>query len=127
MRAVDTNVLVRLFVGDNEEQTRLAEAFVGGGAWVSHLALVETVWVLESAYGLSRAETADLVASLLTHKDLVLQESEIISAALVKVRQFPSLGFSDCMILEIARRAGHYPLGTFDRNLSRKTDAQLIT
>jgi predicted nucleic acid-binding protein len=31
----------------------------------------------------------------------------------------PTLGFSDCLILEIARKAGNLPLGTFDRALGR--------
>jgi predicted nucleic-acid-binding protein len=33
MRAIDTNVLVRLVVGDDLEQVRLAESFVKTGAW----------------------------------------------------------------------------------------------
>jgi hypothetical protein len=42
----------------------------------------------------------------------------------------PALGFSDCLILEIARKAGHLPLGTFDRDRSKlkyadKTDAEI--
>ena len=31
----------------------------------------------------------------------------------------PALGFSDCLVLEVARKAGHLPLGTFDRRLAR--------
>ena len=46
MRAVDTNVLVRLLARDDAKQATAAEAFVNPGAWVSHLVLVETVWVL---------------------------------------------------------------------------------
>jgi predicted nucleic acid-binding protein len=29
------------------------------------------------------------------------------------------LGFSDCLVLETARKAGHLPLGTFDRDLAK--------
>jgi predicted nucleic-acid-binding protein len=53
MRAVDTNVIVRLIVRDDPQQTAAAEHFVEKGAWVSNLALAETVWVLDSVYGLS--------------------------------------------------------------------------
>ncbi len=42
MRAVDTNVLVRLLARDDPKQVAAAEAFVSPGAWISHLALVET-------------------------------------------------------------------------------------
>jgi len=44
MRAIDTNVLVRLAARDDAKQVAAAEAFVARGAWVSHLVLVEAVW-----------------------------------------------------------------------------------
>ncbi|MFP5284626.1 MAG: PIN domain-containing protein, partial [Thermoanaerobaculia bacterium] len=50
MRAVDTNVLVRLITRDDDKQTAAAEAFVASGAWVPQLALVEAMWVLASIY-----------------------------------------------------------------------------
>ena len=50
MRAVDTNVLVRLVTGDDARQTEAAEQFVAPGAWVSLLALAETALVLDSVY-----------------------------------------------------------------------------
>jgi predicted nucleic-acid-binding protein len=56
---------------------------------------------------------------LLNHRDLVLQEAEVVHAALELFRVKPILGFSDCLILESARKAGHLPLGTFDRNLAK--------
>jgi predicted nucleic-acid-binding protein len=54
MRAVDTNVLVRLLVRDHSRQLRAAEAFVAKGAWVPHAVLIETLWVLDSAYDRTR-------------------------------------------------------------------------
>ena len=50
MRAVDTNILVRLVVRDDPAQVRAAEEFIAGGAWVSHLVLAETAWVLDAVY-----------------------------------------------------------------------------
>ena len=119
MRAVDTNVLVRLTARDDERQTAAAEAFIVGGAWVSHLVLVEAMWVLGSAYDLPPARIAKAVEILLAHRDLALQEPEVVAAALDRFRERPKLGFSDCLILEVARRAGHLPLGTFDRDLAK--------
>jgi uncharacterized protein with PIN domain len=52
MRAVDTKVLVRLIARDEQHQAATAEAFVATGAWVSHLVLAETVWVLDAVHGL---------------------------------------------------------------------------
>jgi predicted nucleic-acid-binding protein len=119
MRAVDTNVLVRLVTRDDQKQVAAAEVFVSKGAWVSLLVLAETSWVLSAAYELCDAEIATAIEMLLSHEHLTLQDSEIVEAALKNYRSRPALGFSDCLVLEIARKAGHQPLGTFDRNLSK--------
>lgn len=126
MRAVDTNVLVRLVARDDAEQVRSAEAFVDKGAWISHLVLAETTWVLSAAYELDAAKIAIAVDMLLNHKSLTLQDPDVITAALEHYRHKPKLGFSDCLILEIARKAGHVPLGTFDRGLSRLEGAERL-
>ena len=119
MRAVDTKVLVRLITRDDEKQVLSAEAFVAKGAWVSHLVLAELTWVLSAAYDLGHGDISTAIDMLLTHENLTLQDADVVSAALVHYRRRPALGFSDCLVLEIARKAGHMPLGTFDRNLSR--------
>jgi predicted nucleic-acid-binding protein len=109
MRAVDTNVVIRLLTRDDPRQTARAEAFVSKGAWVSHIVLVEVVWVLDSVFDL-------------THKQL----AEVVTAALARFRRRPKLGFSDCMVLESARKAGHVPLATFDKELSRLDDVERL-
>ena len=118
MRAVDTNVLVRLVTRDDLRQTAAAEAFVATGAWVPILALAEASWVLTALYGLKASAIATAVDMMLNHKELTLQEPEVVASALLRFRKRPALGFSDCLMLEIARKAGHLPLGTFDRGLS---------
>jgi predicted nucleic-acid-binding protein len=124
MRAVDTNVLVRLVTRDDRKQVAAAEAFVSKGAWVSTLVLMEATWVLTAVYELTHAEIATAIDMLLHHRDLTLQESDSVAAALEQYRNRPALGFSDCLILETARKAGHLPLGTFDRNLSKLDGAE---
>jgi hypothetical protein len=61
---------------------------------------------------------------LLNHRDLVLSNAETVIVALELFRVKPTrvkpiLGFSECLMLQVARKAGHLPLGTFDRNLSK--------
>ena len=126
MRAVDTNVLVRLLAQDDAAQVAAARQWVQEGVWVSTLALAEVVWVLSVVYDRSPAEIASAVQTLLNHRDLTLQDSDVVAAALVKFRERPSVGFSDCLLLELARKAGHLPLGTFDRNLSKLPGAQKL-
>ncbi len=126
MRAVDTNLLVRLVVRDDADQANAAEAFVSKGAWVSHLVLAETLWVLDAVYHRSPAQIASAVERLLNHKELTLQDTDAVALALDHFRSRPSLGFSDCLVLEIARKAGHLPLATFDRNLARLDGAHRL-
>lgn len=126
MRAVDTNVLVRLIARDDERQLAAAEAFVSSGAWVSHLAIVETTWVLVSVYERDPAAVATAVEMLLSHEHLTVQDGEVVSAALAQFRSHPKTGFSDCLMLEVARKAGHLPFGTFDRRLGRLDGALRI-
>ena len=126
MRAVDTNGLVRLLARDHARQTDAAEAFIASGAWVSHLVLAETIWVLDSVYGLGPAQLASAVELLLEHRDLAIQDADVVARALGQFRGRPALGFSDCLVLEIARQAGHLPLGTLDRELSRLAGAERI-
>jgi len=126
MRAIDTNVLVGLIVRDDPEQVRPAEAFVTSGAWVSHLVLAETMWVLDAVYERSAGQIASALDLLLNHKDLSLQDADVVGSALERFKKRPALGFSDCLTLEIARKAGHLPLGTFDRDLARLDGAQRL-
>jgi predicted nucleic-acid-binding protein len=58
MRAVDTNVLVRLISRDDPRQAASADAFIAKGAWVSLLALTEAVWVLAAVYQRNAANLA---------------------------------------------------------------------
>lgn len=126
MRAVDTNLLVRLIVRDDPAQVAAAEAFVAGGAWVSHLVLAETIWVLDAVHERSAAQLAAAIEMLLNHEQLSIQDAEVVSQALARFRSRPALGFSDCLVLEIARKAGHLPLGTFDRGLAKLEGAQRL-
>jgi predicted nucleic-acid-binding protein len=126
VRAVDTNVLVRLVTRDDAKQVSAAETFVAKGAWVPHLALAEATWVLAAVYDLDATEIATAVEMLLNHRELTLQDSAAVAAALAHYRRRPALGFSDCLILEVARKAGHLPLGTFDRGLSKLDGAERV-
>jgi predicted nucleic-acid-binding protein len=119
MRAVDTNVLVRLLTRDDAKEVAAAEAFVARGAWVPHLALTEATWVLTSVYGRGPREIATAVEMLLNHQHLTLQDSDAVASAVASFRKRPALGFSDCLVLEVARKAGHLPLGTLDRDFSK--------
>jgi len=125
MRAIDTNVLVRLLARDDARQVATAARWVEGGVWVSLLALAEAVWVLSAVYECSPVEIASAVETLLNHKDLTLQDSDIVGAALVQFRATGGKFFR----LSASRNGAEswtFPLGTFDRDLSKLNGAQRL-
>jgi predicted nucleic-acid-binding protein len=92
MRAVETNVLVRLITRDDSRQAAAADAFIEQGAWVSVSALTEAVWVLAAVYERSPANLP-LLEMLLNHRDLTVQDPDVVTAALDLFRSTPSLCF----------------------------------
>jgi predicted nucleic-acid-binding protein len=126
MRSVDTNVLIRVLARDDPDQAAAAETFISSGAWISHLVLVEATWVLTAVYDRSPSALSAAIDRLLDHQYFVLQDPDVVRAALEVFRKRPSLGFSDCLLLEVARKAGHLPLGSFDRALARLDGAERV-
>lgn len=63
---------------------------------------------------------------LLAHESLVLQDAETVKAALEQFQLKPALGFSDCLALEITRKAGHLPMGAFDKALANLAGTQKL-
>lgn len=127
MRAVDTNVLVRLITRDDPRQATAADAFAAKGAWVPYLAVAEATWLLAAVYDRDRSAIATAVDMLLNHEQLTVQDSETVAAALAQFRQHRGVDFSDCLMVEVARKAGHTPLGTFGRALGRADGAHRLT
>jgi len=126
MLAIDTNVLVRIATRDDAAQVASADSFIEPGAWVSILALAEAVWVLRTKYQRSPVGLVEAIEMFLQHESLVLEHSDAVAAALDLFRSRPKLGFSDCLMLELARKAGHLPFGTFDRGLGSVAGAQKL-
>jgi predicted nucleic-acid-binding protein len=127
VRSVDTNVLVRLLARDDAKQVAAAEAFVARGAWVPHVVLAETTCVLTSVYDRGPEDIATAIEMLLNHEHLTVQDSDTVTAAVARFRRRPAVGFSDCLGVEIARKAGHLPMGTFDRDFAKFDDVERLS
>lgn len=82
--------------------------------------------VLTSVYELHAPALATAVDMLLNHRDLTVQDADVVAAALQLFRKKPAVNFSDCLVLEVARKAGHLPLATFDRDLAKLDGAQRL-
>jgi predicted nucleic-acid-binding protein len=121
MKAVDTNVLVRLLVQDDEAQYRTALAFFealdsGSPARVDTVVLCELVWVLRSAYEYTREDVAEVIERILSTEQLEVDDPESAWLALEDFRATKA-DFADCLIGQRARRAGCHATVTFDARL----------
>ena len=82
--------------------------------------------MLAAVYDRTPGDIAVAVEMLLNHQHLTVQDGDVVANALELFRRRPSVGFSDCLILEVTRKAGHLPLGTFDRSLARLPGAERL-
>jgi len=119
-------VLVRLIARDDQKQLETAQEFVSKGVWISHVVLAETSWVLESVFKFSSDKITVAIAALLNHAQVTIQDADVVEAALENFRRRPAVSFSDSLIVEIARKSGHLPVGTFDRELSKLDGTQRL-
>jgi predicted nucleic-acid-binding protein len=69
---------------------------------------------------------ATAVEMLINHQHLTIQDGDVVTAALEHYRRLPRLDFSDCLVVEIARKVGHLPVATFDRRLAKLDGVQKI-
>ena len=65
--------------------------------------------------------------SILNHQQLTLQDPETVTAAIERFRAAPKIGFSDCLVLDVALKAEHRPLGNFDRQLGKSEGAERLS
>jgi predicted nucleic-acid-binding protein len=98
---------------------RAGLAVVWGRRRIGKTRLLLEWWVLDSVYDLGPSEIWTAVDMLLNYASLTVQDSDVVIAALVHFGAKPALGFSDCLMLEAARKAGHLSMGTFDLRLGK--------
>ena len=130
MAAFDTNVIVRVLVGDDPAQTRKAErAFAshaaGEGVFVSLVVVAEVFWVLSAAYEWDRATIHAQISRLCRTQGVVLEELELVQAALDEYSGGKA-ELADCLILGKARSSAGGALITFDKKLARHSNVSLL-
>lgn len=122
MIGLDTNVLVRYLVEDDEEQSNRAVAFIestadrGDRLFLAHLVLCELVWVLEVAYGRSREDIVRALTAILRTAQFVVDDPDVAHRALARFED-GAADFADYVIAELAGAAGCQRIATFDDEL----------
>jgi predicted nucleic-acid-binding protein len=124
MKALDTNVLVRLLVRDDERQAQRARQLLLRAQeaetplLVTDAVVLEVIWVLGSAYAFPRDEILDALELLADFPALRLQSHDVVRQ-LVRVGRSTRLDLADLLIGLAARNEGCESTLTFDRRLAR--------
>jgi predicted nucleic-acid-binding protein len=119
MLGVDTNVLVRYLIRDDQSQYEKARRLIdrevskGEPVLVSMLVLLETEWVLRSRYELAKAEIVRAFSALLDTVDLTFEDEPSVEHAVYSWKD-SAADFADCLIEARSRRLGCRATATFD-------------
>ena len=124
MIGLDTNVLIRYLAQDDKVQspkaTKLIEERLTGQdpGFVSIVAMTETAWVLERAYGLADADIAAAIERILQAEVLVVEGEQEVFAAMIALKEGRG-SFADALIGALGAKAGCARTLTFDRKALR--------
>lgn len=130
MIGLDTNVIVRYVMQDDPKQSKLATVLMErltaeSPGFVSLVCVVELVWVLESAYTLSRNQVTEALTNLITIDVLKIERLPVVAAA-VRAFKAGKADFADCLIERLSAHAGCEKTMTFDRNAARSANMLLV-
>lgn len=130
MTGLDTNVIVRFLVQDDPEQSaaagRLFDTFtVDSPGFVSAIAIVELVWVLQSCYQAGRDDVQSAIEGLLRSRELIVERAEVIWQSL-RLFTKGSADFADCVIERCGQAAGCDHTMTFDQKAAKATGMKLL-
>lgn len=131
MIALDTNVLVRLLVRDDEAQfAKVAQLFDDhadepASLWVSEVVLSEVTWVLGRTYGFDRASVALALRAMTVNATLALESAQEVRQALALFEQGPA-DFPDCLLAVQAAARGAVSVVTFDRRMRHLPGVRLL-
>ena len=130
MQAFDTNVVVRILLGDDPQQAALAaqqwlEALQTGGIFLPAVVIVETVWVLSRTAKLDQERILSELHRLSNMEGVCLENEAVVKRA-IELYANSAADFADCLVLETARHNNALPVHTFDRRFSLYPDVSLI-
>jgi predicted nucleic-acid-binding protein len=129
--SLDTSVLVRFLVSDDEVQASRARSLMRRAAnrdeqlLVTVVVVCELVWVLESGYAFAKAEIATTIHALLRARQLRFQHGDEIERALGSYEKGRG-DFSDYVIRELSRVEGAIAVATFDKKLVSETGFERV-
>ena len=114
MRAIDTNILVRYLMQDDERQALAATALLAEPCLIAHTVLLETAWVLSSVFGVDRAALAATLADLVELPSVSVADPDLVDWAFARFAA--GADFADMLHLIASRQADRFT--SFDRRLA---------
>ena len=131
MPALDTNILVRYVVRDDDGQLAAARRLIrrcvdqGQTLFVPVTVALELEWVLRANFGYPKNDTMDVLSSLLSAAELTFQSERALEVALHLYRE-GSADFADCVHIALAAQAQQLPMWTFDKRAGQISGAQTL-
>ncbi len=117
MRAVDTNLVVRLLTRDDEDQFQAAKRLFGeGNVFVGSTVILECEWVLRSGYKYGSNKIVQTLTELAGLPEVTLEEPLAVAQALKWLDS--GMDFADA--LHLARSQHCEAFVSFDRTLARR-------
>lgn len=128
MIGLDTNLLVRYLVQDDQAQSRLATKYIESGDlfFINLIVLCELSWVLQSCYEIEKKRLHEVFEKILSTKQFVVQNSHLVWNAL-HIYQLASVDFSDCLIGQINQAAECSVTLSFDKSLKNLNQFRILT
>jgi len=131
MPALDTNVLIRYLVQDDEPQLAAAKRLIrkcvaeGQTLLVPVTVALEVEWVLRASFAYGKDEVVEALSSLLSAAELSFESEQALEVALQLYRN-GAADFADCLHIALVAQAGESPLWTFDKRAAKVSGAQLL-
>lgn len=131
MIGIDTNLLLRLIVGDEPRHAVTAREYLRARCsadepgYVCHIVLVELVWTLARAYRYPREKIAAAIEQILETAQLDVESSNDVAAA-VKDYRSGTADFADCLLVRVNSAAGCSHTVTFDRKAANLKGFELL-
>lgn len=131
MAAVDTNVLIRYLIQDEDSQFAVVIGLLddcareGRTLFVPITVTLELEWVLRSNFQVGKADLISTLSQLLSATELSFQSEPAVEQALARYRD-SSADFADCIHGALAALAGEEPLWTFDKKAARVEGLKLL-
>ncbi len=131
MIGLDTNILLRLWLNDDQAQNRRLDALLAehgstpGSLLISDVVLAEALWTLRSAYAQDKSAQLLAVRSLLEEAAFAFEDREVVVLA-ASMFENSACGFVDCLVAARHARLGCDFTATFDRRMRKLPGVRVI-